>query len=175
MHQLQCSGIPLFCASNRENPEAHTTPKQMKPLEFREIRKLEISDEHAPTYSLRGGNIVVTARSENTEYELVFPCGAIRSMFGQAKATKVSTPQLQRRKPLNRQIKPGDRRVGENSHKAKLTEADVREIRAMAVDKGYIASFGSKYAAMLDLSRIYKIHVTQVYKIVNRQSWKTVS
>jgi Mor family transcriptional regulator len=45
----------------------------------------------------------------------------------------------------------------------------------MAVDKGYIASFGSKYAAMLDLSRIYKIHVTQIYKIVNRQSWKTVS
>ena len=45
----------------------------------------------------------------------------------------------------------------------------------MAKDKAYMAGFGSKYAAMLDLSKTYKIHVTQIYKIVNNQAWKTVS
>ena len=148
----------------------------MKPLEFREIRKLEICDEHEPTYTIRGGNIVLTATSDNTEYELVFPSATLRTMLLQPKAAKVTTHNNGRHRPRrNMRIKAGDRRVGENSHKAKLTEADVREIRAMAKDKTYMAGFGSKYAAMCDLSKTYKIHVTQIYKIVNNQAWKTVA
>jgi len=153
----------------------HRTIK-MKPLEFREIRKLEICDEHDPTYTIRGGNIVLTATSDNTEYELVFPSATLRTMLMQPKATKVANQGMRRHQPRRRMdVKEGDRRIGEKSHKAKLTEADVREIRAMAKDKGYMAGFGSKYAAMLDLSKTYKIHVTQIYKIVNNQAWKTVS
>lgn len=153
----------------------HRTFK-MKPLEFREIRKLEICDEHEPTYTIRGGNIVLTATSDNTEYELVFPSATLRAMLLQPKATKITTQNIGRHKTRrNVRIKAGDRRVGENSHKAKLTEADVREIRAMAKDKAYMAGFGSKYAAMMDLSKTYKIHVTQIYKIVNNQAWKTVA
>jgi hypothetical protein len=134
----------------------------MKPLEFREIRKLEICEEHAPSYTMRGNSIVLTATSDNTEYEVVFPSATLRSMLMQPQAIKVA-------KNNGKKTLAPKRNFGKL---AKLNEQDVIEMRSFWADPKYMATFGSKHQAMEDLAKTYKIHVTQVHKIVNRLAWK---
>ena len=79
--------------------------------------------------------------------------------------------------PSKRQVRRKGRIVdwapkGEEHPKAKLTEADVLEMRELFKDKSYRKEFDCDHQILMDFSKIYNIHYTTAYKIVHGQSWK---
>jgi len=83
----------------------------------------------------------------------------IKSVIPTAKAASVKKPQRSARKarPL-----------------AKLNADLVREIRAKAADRDFMNQFNSVNAAYTQLAKEYKVHLTTIYGIIQRYSWKNV-
>jgi len=143
----------------------------MSPFNFQAIQTLDITKEDNPHIDVRDGQLVLTAERGHDRIMIIAP---LNSVLPKVASTNVRRPARRRRQnPMKNQTLPAtDSRVGEKSALAKLTEAEVREIRAMAADKNYRKEFKTPQAMYHALGEVYKVHFTTVYNIVHRQTWK---
>ncbi len=79
--------------------------------------------------------------------------------------------------PVRRRLKKHGRIVdwalkGEEHPKAKLTDGDVLEMRELFKDRAFREEFKSDHKILTEFAKIYNIHYTTAYKIVNGHSWK---
>lgn len=134
---------------------AHTRFLTM-PFNFQAIQTLCITAEDRPHIDVKDGNLVLTAIRGEDQIMITAP---IKSVIPTAKAASVKKPQRSARKarPL-----------------AKLNADLVREIRAKAADRDFMNQFNSVNAAYTQLAKEYKVHLTTIYGIIQRYSWKNV-
>lgn len=102
----------------------------------------------------------------------------LNSVLPSAVATTVKAKPVQvRRVPrhlasrttLNRNV-----RRGESSPRAKLTEAQVREIKTLLADPGHCKSYDSTNAMLMEIGRAYSVHYTTIYHIMAGKTWNHV-
>lgn len=138
----------------------------MNRIEFSSIQLLSLTESDNPTITLDQGMWTLVANRNGEQIMITAP--DVRN-------------QLPKTQPVSyqRRVKKNRRKVdliprGEDHPKAKLTEEDVREIRNLFVDPDYRREFDNDHQVLIDLAKVYRIHYTTVYKIVNNQSWKHI-
>jgi hypothetical protein len=143
------------------------------PFSFQAVQTLKITAEDRPSIDVQEGQLVLKATRGDDQIMITAPIG---SVLPSVKSASVKTARRARRR-VNRTSSTGSRmryNSGENNKLAKLNEDTVREIRSKASDLGYLKQFSSEYACMKQLAADYGIHITTVYGIVRRNSWKHV-
>ena len=145
----------------------------MSTFNFQALQTLSISQEDNPRIDVRDGQLVLTAERNNERIMITAP---LNSVMPKAVATTVKTPKQrpQHHKLKGTSLPSSDLRVGETNRNSKLTENDVREMRALAADRDYQKEFKSSHEMYHAIGKVYKVHFTTVYNIVNRNSWKHV-
>jgi hypothetical protein len=145
----------------------------MSPFNFQAIQTLDIVKEDNPHIDVRDGQLILTAERGDARIMITAP---LNSVLPKVASTNVRRPARRSKGALKtRSLAANDPRVGEGNVLAKLTESDVREIRALAADKDYQKEFKSPSAMYMAIGKAYKVHFTTVYNIVHRQSWKHVN
>lgn len=126
------------------------------PFDFQAIQTLRITADDHPNIDVKDGNLVLTATRGSDQIMITAP---INSVIPTAKAASVKKPQraARRARPL-----------------AKLNADLVREIRAKAADRNFMGQFHSLNAAYTQLSKDYGVHLTTIYGVIQRYSWKNV-
>lgn len=153
----------------------------MSTFDFKSIYSLEIKEEDSPSIDVRDGHLILTAERGDDRIMITTPINSMMPQVAPAVTTvrKVgSKPHATRKRRYNarrgKMLDPSHRSVGENSPASKLTEASVRELRALAKDEDFVKSFSSRQAMLYDLAKAYHIHWTTVWNIINYRSWKHV-
>jgi hypothetical protein len=151
----------------------------MNSFQFQAMQVLNLSAEDHPTCRIEGHQLTLTATRNGEQIIITAPItnsSEVMKLTQQQPAMKMPYPaRPQLRKSTRRHTVTRDYPRGEQHPKAKLTEQDIKDMREIFADPGYIKSFRSTYEAYIDLAKTYKIHYTTVYKIVNGQSWKHVA
>ena len=127
------------------------------PFNFQAVQTLKITAEDSPSIDVHDGHLVLTATRNNDQIMITAP---INSVLPSVKAAEVKTNKggkVRRFRPL-----------------AKLNPERVRELRTKAADVEFLNQFNSINAAYCKLAKEYNIHLTTVYGVVNRHSWKNV-
>jgi hypothetical protein len=137
----------------------------MNRIEFRPIQLLSFTEADQPNITLEQGVWTLVANRNGEQIMITAPDNR-KSLY---KAQPVSHAR-QVKKKKTRKTDLISR--GENHPKAKLTESDVRELRNLFNDPDYRREFDSDHQVLMDLSKVYGIHHTTVYKIVNNMSWR---
>jgi len=138
----------------------------MPSFNFRPVHLLELNDADSPSIDVQEGHLILTAERDGEQIRITAP---LKNVLPQVEATKVRKPH---RSP--RFIPGGEKRAGELNGMAKLTDAEVREMRLLLADQKLISSFPSKHALYLELAKTYKVHFATVRSIAHNQSWKHV-
>lgn len=136
--------------------QAHTAISTM-PFNFQAVQTLKITAEDAPNIDVHDGYLVLTATRNNDQIMITAP---INSVLPSVKAATVKTPKngkMRRSRPL-----------------AKLNADRVRELRSKAASPEFLSQHNSTHAAYCQLAKEYGIHLTTVYGVVNRHSWKNI-
>lgn len=134
---------------------AHTRFSTM-PFNFQAIQTLRITADDRPNIDVQDGNLILTATRGEDQIMITAP---INSVIPTAKAVSVKNPRRAARKakPL-----------------AKLNADLVREIRAKAADRNFMNQFNSINSAYTHLAKEYGVHLTTIYGVIQRYSWKNV-
>jgi hypothetical protein len=69
----------------------------------------------------------------------------------------------------------GEKRAGELNGMAKLTDAQVREIRLLLSNEKFLVSFSSTHALYEKLAATYKVHFATIRSIARYESWKHIT
>jgi hypothetical protein len=141
----------------------------MSPFNFHAIQTLELDTSDNPNIDVQNGRLILTASRGEDQIMITAP---LNSVVPVAVQTTVKAPR--RAKKRNHARNHSNHPKGENHSLAKLTEASVREMRALAADESYMASFPSKYAAIKELADVFKVHFTTVSKILDGKTWKHI-
>lgn len=136
--------------------QAHTALSTM-PFNFQAVQTLRITAEDAPNIDVRDGCLILTATRNNDQIMITAP---INSVLPNAKAVQVKSPRGKKR--------------GHSRPLAKLNADQVRELRAKAASVEFMNQFNSTHAAYQQLAKEYSIHLTTVYGIVRRHTWKNI-
>lgn len=68
----------------------------------------------------------------------------------------------------------GEKRAGELNGMAKLTDAQVKEIRLLLSNQKFLISFPSTHAMYEKLAETYKVHFATIRSIARFESWKHI-
>ncbi len=139
----------------------------MSPFNFHAIQTLALEPSDNPNIDVQNGRLVLTASRGEDQIMITAP---LNSVVPASVQTTVKAPRRAKRR--NHARNHTNHPKGENHSLAKLTDANVREIRALAADQAYMSSFASKYAAVREISDAYKVHFTTVAKILDGKTWK---
>lgn len=141
---------------------------------FESIHTLELSKDDRPMVDVKDGRILITATRRGERILISAPLSgnevvpSVRSLSPAVTAVKVSSSANKARPYIP------NGRTGENNALAKLTEEQVREIRAMIKDPDILKTFNSTYHMYVEMGRIYKVHPATISNIVRNISWKHV-
>ena len=170
MAPLQCTQNQLWWSSSGANPGAHCT-LTMSPFVFQAVQTLNIEANDNPNIDVQDGKLILTATRNGDQIRITAP---LNSVIPTVQATTVKAPRRPQRRRYTRSHVVRNMPRGEESRLAKLKEADVREMRALAKDTSYRNSYPSEHAMMQDLADTYKIHLTTVYSVIRGSTWKHV-
>jgi len=137
----------------------------MNRIEFRPMQLLSFTEEDQPSITLDQGMWTLVANRDGEQIMITAPDNR-KSLYNAQPVSQAR--QVKKKKARKMDLVPR----GENHPKAKLTESDVREIRSLFNDPGYRSEFNCDHQVLMDLSKVYGIHYTTVYKIVNNVSWR---
>lgn len=147
-------------------------------FDFKSVYTLELTQEDDPSIDVRDGKLVLTAKRGEERIMITTPLNSVITPVAPiVNTTQIKQPRrsYRRRNSNNgRRLNRSHGSVGENSTMAKMTEEMVKEIRSMAADTSYARSFQSRQAMLYDLAKVYKVHWTTIWNIINRRSWKHV-
>jgi hypothetical protein len=151
---------------------------QMSTFDFNSVYTLDLTEEDNPSIDVRDGNLILTAKRGDDRIMITTPLNRVIAPVAPAVgATQVNKPRqsYRRRHPAKGRTLTRDHgAVGENSPMSKLNESTVKEILALYADESYRGGFQSRQGAINDLAKVYDVHWTTIWKIVNRRSWKHV-
>jgi len=139
----------------------------MSPFNFHAIQTLALEPSDNPNIDVQNGRLVLTASRGEDQIMITAP---LNSVVPAPVQTTVKAPRRARRRNYSKNHTNHPK--GENHSLAKLTDENVREIRSLAADASYMASFASKYAAIKEIADAYKVHFTTVAKILEGKTWK---
>ena len=142
----------------------------MSPFNFQSIQSLEISKDDHPEIDVRDGRLILTAQRGTERIMITAPIASMVPVVAK-RSVKVSGKTGTNK---TARLAPTDRRVGENHALAKLTEADVREIKNIIKDSKFCKSFKNQTALYQELGKAYKVHFTTIANIAKGSSWKHV-
>lgn len=131
------------------------------PFNFQAIQTLRITAEDHPNIDVQDGNLILTATRGEDQIMITAP---INSVIPSAKAVTVKGSGSRARQLNGRKARP----------LAKLNADTVREIRAKAASREFMNQFNSINAAYTQLSKDYGVHLTTIYGIIRRHSWKNI-
>ena len=143
----------------------------MSPFVFQAVQTLNIEATDNPNIDVQDGKLILTATRNGDQIRITAP---LNSVIPTVQATTVKTRQSPQRRRYTRSHVVRNMPRGEESRLAKLKEADVREMRALAKDASYRNSYTSEHAMMQDLAKTYKVHLTTVYSVIRGATWKHV-
>lgn len=147
-------------------------------FDFQSVYTLELEQKDEPSIDVRDGKLVLTAKRGEERIMITAPLNSVIAPVAPiVGATQVKQPRRSnRRRSSNkgRRLDSSHPSVGENNVLAKMTEESVREIRALAEDPSYVKSFQSRQTMLYDLAKVYSVHWTTIWNIINRRSWKHV-
>lgn len=154
----------------------------MSPFNFEPVQILDIKPEDNPQIDVKDGLILIKASRGNDRIVISAPLQSVLPAPAQTTVRHTTSSAVKhrvyQRKPAiapGTILPPSHGAVGENSVNAKLTETEVREMRALASDPSYASTFSSKQKMLYDLSKVYKIHWTTVRNILIGTSWKHIA
>lgn len=161
---MQSSENQLLWSSQRVNPWCTLRSRTVNHITFQSVQLLNFTAEDQPSITLSQGTWTLVA-NRNGEQIMITAPDTRRQL------------QMVQPTPAKRHIKRRGRMVdwapkGEDHPKAKLSEADVIEMRELFKDVSYRKEFESDHQILMDFAKIYSIHYSTAYKIVHGQSWK---
>lgn len=171
---LQSTESGLGWSSPGASPGAHCT-LTMSPFVFRAIQHLNIEAADNPDIDVQDGRLVLTATRGGDQIMITAP---LNSVLPSAVTTTVKAAPVQvrrvprhlvRRSTFNKNV-----RRGESSPRSKLTEAQVREIKALLADHSHCKSYGSTNTMLLEMGKAYSVHYTTIYNIMVGKTWSHV-
>jgi hypothetical protein len=143
----------------------------MNSFNFEPVQFLDIKSEDNPKIDVKDGMLLIHANRGNDRIVISAPLQSVLPTASVAQ-TKVKRPPAIKPGTI---LPPSHGAVGEKNSLSKLKEEDVREMRTLAKDFGYQSSFPSRQKMVEDLAKVYGIHWTTVYNIINHKSWKHVT
>jgi hypothetical protein len=146
------------------------------------VQSLQLEAEDEPRIHIKDDSVTITAQRGN---ERITITAAIPGVVNRVIETKVVTPgktevlttpaNKRRRHPLKGSVLPStDPRTGENNALSKLTAKQVLEIRELGRDVDLINAYGTQTNLCVQLGKVYNVHYTTIYNILNRTSWKHI-
>jgi len=129
------------------------------PFNFQAVQTLKITAEDSPNIDVHDGYLVLTATRNNDQIMITAP---INSVLPSVKAVEVKANKKKSKR--GRLFRP----------LAKLNPERVIELRSKAASPDFMGQFKSVNSAYCQLAKEYDIHLTTVYGIVNRHSWKNI-
>lgn len=162
---MQSSENQLSWSSQRVKPWRTLRSQPVNHITFQAVQLLNFTEADRPSITLNQGVWTLVA-NRNGEQIMITAPDTRQHLRSAAPA------------PVERRVKKRSGRIvnwapkGEAHPKAKLTEGDVREMRELFKDDSFREEFQSDHGVLMELAKIYNIHYSTVYKIVNGQSWK---
>ena len=139
----------------------------MTSFNFKAIQVLELTASDSPTIDVQEGQLILKAERDGEQIRIIAP---LQNVLPQPTATVVRKPSR-----LGKPLKGGEKRAGELNGMAKLTAAQVKEIRLLLSDKKFVNSFASPHAMYLKLAETYKVHIATMRNVARFESWKNVT
>lgn len=136
----------------------------MAPFTFDSIQSLCLSREDNPAVDIHNDEIVITAERNGERIVITAPLpGIVHAPVAQ---TTVKTTKWQKPFKVKRNMPKG-----EDHTRSKLTEKDVKEMRAMYADPSIMRGYANRHEFFNEVGKAYGVHFTTVSKIINRRSW----
>lgn len=141
----------------------------MAPFTFQSVQswRLTLDQDDKPTVRIQGGELVLTAERDGEHITITAP-------YTSSSAPIVPTPVKTVVRVDGRRNNGGNLGKGVSHVLAKLTEENVREIRALANDPSFRASYPTKMRMLMELAKTYGVHHTTIVQVINRFTWKHV-
>lgn len=160
-----------------------TSSRALSPMtsfNFEPVQLLDIKAEDNPKIDVKDGMLLIHANRNGDRIIISAPLNSVlpSAVSVQTTVKGSSSRRLQNQRGAGAKPLPmlpvSNGREGQNNALSKLTDNDVREMRFMSKDFEYANSFSSKQKMIQDLAKIYCIHWTTVYNIINYKSWKHI-
>lgn len=136
---------------------------------FKPIQTLVLSKDDNPRLAVKDGVLTITATKEGETLLISAPMPMVASTpVVKTTVKNQTTGKIQQRRHGSHLPS------GEQHPLSKLTEKEVREIRAMAADASIRNSYSSHNKFLVELGRMYKVHFTTIAHIINRVTWKHI-
>jgi hypothetical protein len=143
----------------------------MSPFQFQAVQTLDIASEDQPNIDVQNGKLILTAMRGGDQIRITAPLNSVIPTIT-TKATVVKPAARSARKNRSNYTRNVSR--GEDSGQAKLTEAQVREIKSLVKDVTYRKTYPSDHAMLVDIGKTYNVHYTTIYSIYRGVTWKHV-
>lgn len=139
----------------------------MTSFNFKPVQILELTESDSPTIDVQEGQLILKAERDGEQIHIIAP---LQNVLPQPKATVVRRPSR-----LGKSLKGGEKRAGELNGMARLTTANVREIRLLLSDDKFVNSFPSNHAMYMKLAETYNVHIATMRNVARFESWKHIT
>lgn len=143
----------------------------MTSFNFKPVQILELTAADSPSIDVQEGQLILKAERDGEQIHIIAP---LQNVLPQVKATEVKTPTTSKRRRAYRFMTGGEKRAGELNGMAKLTDAQVKEIRLLLSNEKFLVSFSSTHAMYEKLAETYKVHFATIRSIARFESWKHI-
>jgi len=144
----------------------------MTSFNFKPVQILELTTADSPTIDVQEGRLILKAERNGEQINIIAP---LQTVLPQVKATEVKMPAAPQRRRKYRFMTGGEKRAGELNGMAKLTDAQVKEIRLLLSNEKFLVSFPSTHAMYEKLAETYKVHFATIRSIARYESWKHIT
>lgn len=150
----------------------HLCTPTMTSFNFRPVQILELTAEDSPRIDVHEGTLILTAERAGEQIRITAP---LQNMLPQVATTQVKAPAVPKRRRVYRYITGGEKRAGELNGMAKLTDAQVKEIRLLLSNAKFLDNFSSTHSMYEKLAETYKVHFATIRSIARFESWKHIT
>ncbi|NBR24442.1 MAG: hypothetical protein EBU08_11865 [Micrococcales bacterium] len=143
------------------------------PIHMELLSQLDVANPDHVSVITRAGKVTISVKKDGAEVTVGFPIkGQVFNM--------TPRPPLQQPAPKLMAVKESQGNVKARIkpvqfHNNKLTESDVREIKAMLGDHGIMSKFNSRHQAYIEIGKAYKVSLHAIANIAKGKAWSQVN
>lgn len=133
------------------------------------LNQIDVANPDHVSVITRSGRITISVKKDGAEVMVGFPIKD--QVFNTTPRPPLQQPAPKLMAVKETVVSMGKRTKPVRFHNNKLTEADVREIKAMLCDDGIMSKFRSKHQAHIEIGKAYKVSSDAIANISSGRAW----
>jgi len=137
------------------------------------LSQLDVASPDHVSVITRAGKVMISVKKDGAEVTVGFPIKD--QVFNTTPRPPLQQPAPKLMAVIETKGNARKRTKPAQLQNCKLTEADVREIKAMLSDHGIMSKFRSKHQAHIEIGKAYKVSHHAIANIANGKAWLNIN